>query len=95
MILSGGKKVDPFEVEQAFLSTGLVRDVYVRGEPDDTWGQVVVAYYVPVDEAESIAMLVAELRGMLASWQLPKHCYPLTRIPRTAAGKVILSSLPQ
>ncbi|MBN2068338.1 MAG: AMP-binding protein [Opitutales bacterium] len=94
MILSGGKKIDPFEVEQAFLSTGLVRDIYVRGEPDETWGQVVVAYYVPVDQAESITMLLAELKGMLASWQLPKYCYPLTRIPRTGAGKVILSSLP-
>lgn len=46
LILTGGEKVLPEEVEAAILATEMVRDAAVVGMPDDDWGEVVVAVLV-------------------------------------------------
>ncbi|MEM0980401.1 MAG: AMP-binding protein, partial [Cyanobacteria bacterium P01_H01_bin.58] len=42
LIITGGEKVLPEEVEQAIVKTGLVQDVVVVGIPDEIWGEAVV-----------------------------------------------------
>ena len=43
LIVSGGEKIDPHEVEQAILHSGQVEQVMVVGWPDSEWGQKLVA----------------------------------------------------
>ena len=45
LIITGGEKVDPLEVEQALRRTGAVQEVLVLGWPDPEWGHRVVAFY--------------------------------------------------
>ncbi len=46
LIITGGEKVLPAEVEAAILATGLVLDVAVVGVADTDWGETVVAVVV-------------------------------------------------
>ena len=70
IIVSGGEKVDPVEVEAALRATGLVREVVVVGEPDPEWGRRVVAVYTGDASPETLA---AALSGKLAGFRLPRR----------------------
>lgn len=43
VIVTGGENVHPLAVETALRSNAGIRDIRVSGEPDEEWGQVVVA----------------------------------------------------
>jgi O-succinylbenzoic acid--CoA ligase len=92
VIISGGLKVEPQEVEDALLASGLLRDVAVAGLPDAEWGQVVAAFYVPVAGVaegsafeESLRFMV---RQMLAPEHAPRRWFRVDAVPRTDAGKL-------
>lgn len=46
-IITGGKNVSPGEIEEALRSHPEVLDAVIRGEPDELWGQVILAEVVP------------------------------------------------
>ena len=89
-IISGGENIFPSEVEQALRSTGQVLDVCVVGLPDDNWGEVVSAAYVPVHPAVSIASLKVALdeNDQISRYKYPKRWFALENIPRNAQGKI-------
>ena len=47
MIISGGENIHPVEIEDVLARHAGVEDVAVIGEPDDKWGERVVAFVVP------------------------------------------------
>ena len=53
MIISGGENIHPVEVEDVLARHPDVRDVAVVGEPDERWGERVVAFVVPAPGATS------------------------------------------
>ena len=99
MIITGGENVWPSVVENCLASHTTVDEVVVRGAPDATWGQRVVAYVVLNDSLDaSDATLLSNLREHVKQ-TLPAFCAPqqvivLTQIPRTSLGKVDLQALP-
>ena len=99
MIITGGENVWPSVVENSLASHPTVDEVVVRGAPDATWGQRVVAYVVLNDSLDaSDATLLSNLREHVKQ-TLPAFCAPqqvivLTQIPRTSLGKVDLQALP-
>ena len=98
MIITGGENVWPSVVENSLTSHSVVKEVVVRGAPDATWGQRVVAYVVLNDSLDaSDATLLSNLREHVKQ-TLPAFCAPqqvivLTQIPRTSLGKVDLQAL--
>ncbi len=86
-IISGGENVFPAEVEAAIRSTNLVADVCVVGLPDQDWGQVVTAIYVP-EESTSSLILQATLKDKLSKFKQPKCWIPVQTLPRNAQGKI-------
>ena len=98
MIITGGENVWPSVVENCLASHPTVDEVVVRGAPDATWGQRVVAYVVLNDSLDaSDATLLSNLREHVKQ-TLPAFCAPqqvivLTQIPRTSLGKVDLQAL--
>jgi O-succinylbenzoic acid--CoA ligase len=86
LILTGGEKVQPEEVEAALLATGRVRDAVVVGVPDRDWGEVVVALWVPLDDPDP-RPLQAQLRQVLSPYKCPKH-WLVWDLQRSAQGKV-------
>ena len=53
-IVTGGEKVFPFEVEQALLAHPRVTAAYVFGEPDEEWGQRVIATVTADVDADTL-----------------------------------------
>jgi O-succinylbenzoic acid--CoA ligase len=99
LIITGGENVWPSVVENSLVSHPIVDQVFVRGMPDTTWGQRVVAYVVLNDSAQtSEANLLSDFRDHVKQ-SLPAFCAPqqivvLAEIPRTSLGKVDVQALP-
>lgn len=74
VIVTGGKKVSPEEVEAALLMHPQVLEAIVTGEPDETWGQVVAAIVTAKDEAQppSPEELTDFLRARISSYKIPR-----------------------
>jgi O-succinylbenzoic acid--CoA ligase len=88
VIITGGKKVDPLEVETVLRATGEFDDLAVIGLPDAEWGSAVTACFPAAGRpAPDPARLAAALTG-LAPYKRPKHFCPIAPWPRNAQGKV-------
>ncbi len=94
MLISGGVNVYPAEIEGELLLHPDVVDAAVVGVPDETWGEIGVAFVVPrakgrLDEAA----LAAYLGERLARFKIPKAFVFVSELPRTAYGKVVKGEL--
>ncbi|MET8950368.1 AMP-binding protein [Streptomyces sp. NPDC004533] len=89
MIISAGYNIAGPEVEEALLRHPDVVETAVVGRPDETRGQVVVAYTVlrPGARRDPEA-LRAFLKSELAPYKCPREFVFLDALPRTATGKL-------
>jgi o-succinylbenzoate---CoA ligase len=94
-IITGGENVFPSEVEAAILATKMVKDVCVMGIPDQIWGQIVTAIYVPnanlSDEKLAISSSYPQgvaLTGKLSKFKHPKRWIAIAHLPRNPQGKI-------
>lgn len=91
MMISGGEKVFPAEVEAVLRESPGIEDVCVLGVADDDWGEVVVALYVPARPESSDEIIMegrSRLSHQLASYKHPKCWLAIERIPRNSRGKI-------
>ena len=66
-----------------------VRSAAVVAAPDETWGEVGVAYVETLPGATvTQAQLRAHFEAHLARFKIPKHIYFVDALPRNATGKV-------
>ncbi|MEO1300462.1 MAG: AMP-binding protein, partial [Cyanobacteria bacterium J06636_16] len=109
LIITGGEKVLPEEVEAAILTTGMVQDVIVIGIPDEDWGEVVVAVVVPAATRPVASLtqnarteylghwnpdrLIQYLKSQLSPYKLPKHWLVRTSLPRNPQDKLNRTAL--
>ena len=84
VIITGGEKVDPARVEQALLSTGLVKEALVLGMVDARWGEVVTACVIGPESAESALRLACEVLEPAAR---PRRYVFVPSMPTNASGK--------
>ena len=92
MIITGGEKVYPSEVEQVLASHPDVGEVAVIGVPHPKWGESVLAVVVPRPGREPpAAALVEHARGALAGYKCPRAVAFVRdeEMPRTATGKIL------
>ncbi len=87
IIITGGRKVDPAEVEAALKSSGELTDVAVIGVPDADWGEAVTACYPGRQPPPDLSRLAAAL-APLASFKHPRRYLPIDPWPRNAQGKL-------
>jgi O-succinylbenzoic acid--CoA ligase len=88
IIITGGKKVQPTEVEAALRATGEFDDVAVLGLPDAEWGEAVVACYPATARAPDLARVAQALTAQLAPPARPKRYVAVVEWPRNAQGKL-------
>lgn len=89
MIVCGGEKVYPAEVESVLAGHPAIAEIGVIGVPDDTWGERVHAVLVPRTGAEvTLAELQTFARGQLAEFKLPRTMTFAESLPRTPSGKI-------
>jgi O-succinylbenzoic acid--CoA ligase len=84
VIITGGEKVDPARVEQALLSSGLIKEAVVLGMVDATWGEVVTACVIGPASAEAALRLACEALEPAAR---PRRYVFVPSMPTNASGK--------
>jgi o-succinylbenzoate---CoA ligase len=96
LIISGGEKVWPQEVEAAVRAHPKVREVVVAGRSDPEWGERVAIWVVPVDPRDPPTL--DDLRTFstqtLARHKAPRELVLVEALPRTSSGKVRRADLP-
>ncbi|HET7436552.1 MAG TPA: hypothetical protein VFN10_17720, partial [Thermoanaerobaculia bacterium] len=91
MFISGGVNVYPAEIEAELVAHPAVSDAAVIAVPDETWGEVAVAFVVGPDVTESELLTYLSLR--IAKYKVPKRFMFVDALPRTAYGKVVKEEL--
>lgn len=93
MIISGGENINPEEVEDTLLRSGLCAGVVVVGLPDSRLGQRVIAFIEPKDGATAEALDDHCRNSALANFKRPRGYAFVNAIPRTASGKILRRKL--
>ena len=87
IIISGGKKINPFEIESK-ISRFISQDFFIGGVEDEKWGQKVVLFIEGHLSDEEIDKLKSDISEVLERWQKPKEIRCVTKLPRTPNGKI-------
>ena len=90
VIITGGEKVQPAEVEAVLRAGGYFADVAVIGVPDAEWGQAVVACYPDDGRGGLQRANEEEINRQLTGHKRPKRYVPIppSAWPRNAQGKL-------
>ena len=90
LIIRGGNKVFPGEVEEVLRAAPGVREVAVVGISDTRLGEVPVAFVATVDGAPfDPAVLEAHCREHLVPYKVPVRFEAVDALPRNEVGKVL------
>jgi acyl-coenzyme A synthetase/AMP-(fatty) acid ligase len=97
VILSGGYRVAPFEVESALFENRAVAEAAVVGTPDPERGEIVKAFVVLRPGHDPTADLVSDLqehvKTVIAPYKYPREIAFVEELPRTTSGKLRRSDL--
>jgi acyl-CoA synthetase (AMP-forming)/AMP-acid ligase II len=94
MIISGGENIYAAQVERAIAAHPGVLESAVIGEPDEVWGEAVVAYVVRKPGAIVTEDAVKDaVTAQLASYQKPRTVRFVDELPRSPNGKVLKQEL--
>jgi malonyl-CoA/methylmalonyl-CoA synthetase len=89
MIISGGLNVYPIEIEAVLNELHGVAESAVIGVPHPEFGEGVVAVVVAQPGADlGESQLLAQLKGRLANFKVPKRIVVVNELPRNTMGKV-------
>lgn len=86
VVVTGGEKVHPGQVERALLALDGVTGAVVFGLPDEEWGERVVAA-VSGDDLDS-AELQSAVASVLPRYGVPKEIRIFDQLPHLSNGKV-------
>jgi fatty-acyl-CoA synthase len=89
MVIRGGEKVYPREVENFLYTHPEVSDVQVFGVPDAKYGEQLCAW-IRLYEGASLSQeeIVSFCRGQIAHYKIPQHIRFVDAFPMTVTGKV-------
>ena len=89
LIISGGYNVYPKEIESFIDDMPGVDESAVVGVPHPDFGEAVLAVVVAKPGAKLQAeAMIAELKGKIANFKVPKRVIVVPELPRNAMGKV-------
>lgn len=97
LIKSGGENIYPAEIENALRLSPRIADAVVVRRPDARWGEVPIAFVVPLDATLTAAEVIAACEGRVARYKLPREVVFVTdaELPRSATGKIKRHELEQ
>lgn len=92
VIISGGKKINPRELETK-ISFCIPSEFYLKGEPDERWGEKLVLMIEGNAEDFDEETLREEMGKILERWQVPKEIKYVEKLPRTGNGKIAFNDI--
>jgi len=88
-----GYKVNPREVEDALIETGLVIETAVIGVPDELSGTRLVAYASAVSDTVTEADIIEKCSVILPKYAVPSELKLMKALPKKANGKIDIQGL--
>jgi long-chain acyl-CoA synthetase len=94
MVIAGGHKVYPREIEEVLYGHPKVIEACVIGLPHPQQGEQIKAFVVPLkDDSVTAEELMAYCRTRLAAYKLPSRFEFHTELPKSAVGKILRNVL--
>jgi long-chain acyl-CoA synthetase len=94
VIITGGSNVYPREVEEVLVTHPDVFEVCVVGEPDDEWGESIVAFVVVRQQVTlDLKALNSWFVARMASFKKPKKYVFCDKLPKNSYGKILKTEL--
>ncbi len=92
VITSSGYRISPFEVESVLLQHEAVMESAVVAKPDETRGEIVMAYIVLApgyETSEELAVTIQEyVKSQTAPYKYPRVIEFREALPKTISGKI-------
>jgi long-chain acyl-CoA synthetase len=90
LVVRGGSKISPVEVERVLMAHPAVRDAAVIGVPDPDLGQRVAGFVQVPDGAQRVDLseILAFATERLADYKVPETLKIVDKIPRNPLGKI-------
>ena len=90
LIVRGGSKISPVEIERVLMAHPAVSDAAVVGVPDPDLGQRVAGFVQLADSAQSVDPneILTFATERLADYKVPETLEIVDRIPRNTLGKI-------
>ena len=89
LIISGGEKIFPGEVEDVLRTHPKIENAAISGKQDDIWGQTVVGFIILKSGVEMTLEEVTEFcTENIASYKKPRVVKFVNSLPLTKAGKI-------
>ncbi|NCF38563.1 MAG: AMP-binding protein [Planctomycetia bacterium] len=94
MLIIGGENVFPREIEEVLDAHPSVRASAVIGAPDESRGEVALAFVELVDDATfDVTSLRSHCRDRLPQFKVPREIRHLEELPRNPTGKIMRRAL--
>ncbi|MSM38715.1 MAG: AMP-binding protein [Geobacter sp.] len=84
----GGHRINPQEVEDALIATGLLIEVAVMGITDHLYGQKLVAIAVPINNEITEMDVIAKCIMFLPRYKVPSEITFVNMLPKNSSGKI-------
>jgi acyl-CoA synthetase (AMP-forming)/AMP-acid ligase II len=88
LIKSGGHRINPQEIEDHIMDTGLVVEVAVVGIPDPLLGLKLAALVEPKDKKNTSEDILKKCAQYLPKYKLPAQIAFVRSLPKKASGKI-------
>ena len=88
LIKVGGHRIDPQEIEDALMATGLLLEVAVLGMEDPLLGKRLVALAVPLERQLTEIRILALCLSRLPRHKLPSEVRFVASLPKSANSKI-------
>jgi long-chain acyl-CoA synthetase len=89
----GGHRINPQEVEDVIMESGLVIEAAVVGVPDSLLGQKLVAVITPKDDGFDKTNFLANCDGKLPKYKMPAEIRQVKSLPKKSNGKIDLDQI--
>ena len=84
----GGHRINPQEIEDALMETGLVIEAAVFGIPDALLGHKLIAIAAPNNGNRSENLILGECADRLPRYKLPSQVKLVQALPKSPSGKI-------
>jgi acyl-CoA synthetase (AMP-forming)/AMP-acid ligase II len=84
----GGHRINPREVEDVLMGTGLVMEAIVLGIPDELLGHRLIALVTPKSQESTPDIILNVCTSRLPRYQVPSIIECIHSLPKSAGGKI-------